>query len=175
MSPLNTVAAIFLAALAAGVFIAINSYETPPAEVRRVDLSTDDLEIMIQRTACFGPCPIYTVYVRGDGSVSFVGQDYTDVIGSVDDTLTDEQLFQIAFELDRSRFFDVVEIDECEELWTDASSVMLWIKWQGKERRVERYLGCKKRPPDPAPALSRRIDEIINTAQWIGDWRKKWP
>lgn len=175
MSPLNTVAAIFLAALAAGVFIAVKSYEPPPAEIRRVDLSTDDLEIMIQRTACFGPCPIYTVYVRGDGNVSFVGQGYTDVIGSVYGTVTDEQLFQIASELDRSRFLDVVEVDECEELWTDASSVMLWVKWQGKERRVERYLGCKKRPPDPAPALARRIDEIVNTAQWIGDGRKKWP
>lgn len=157
MSTQNIVISVFLAVLTAGVFLAVNNYEEPPATVRRVDLSTDDLELLIQRSECFGPCPIYSMHVRGDGS------------------LTDNQLFLIASELDRSDFLDYEAVEECIELATDHSSVALWVKWQGKERKVERYLGCKRAPPDPVPMLSRTIDEIVGTEQWIGNGASKWP
>src|SRR6266545_3806614 len=38
--------------------------------------ATDDL-ITLERTACFGTCPIYTVSIASDGTVSFQGRQYT--------------------------------------------------------------------------------------------------
>ena len=35
-------------------------------------LSTD--EVQLTRTECYGTCPVYTVTIRGDGSVVFEGQ-----------------------------------------------------------------------------------------------------
>ena len=35
-------------------------------------------------------------------------------------------------------------------------------------------LGCEKRLPDPIPELSQKIDEIVDTMQWIGDTEKEW-
>lgn len=175
MSTQNIVISVFLAVLTAGVFLAVSNYEEPPATVRRVDLSTDDLELLIQRSECFGPCPIYSMHVRGNGSVRFVGERYTEVVGGIDGSLTDNQLFLIASELDRSGFFDYEATEECIVLATDNPSVTLWVKWRGKERKVERHLGCKRAPPDPVPMLSRTIDEIVGTEQWIGNGASKWP
>jgi len=175
MSAHNFVAIIFLLIITAGVFLAINNYETPPATVERVDLSTDDLEFLIQRTSCFGPCPIYALHVRGDGSVRFVGEQYTDIIGGIDGAITDDQLFLIASAIEQSNFFEYGESDECTALWTDSPSVSLWVKWRGRERRVSRYLGCKKDPPDPVPELTRILDSIVNTEEWIGDGPKEYP
>ena len=115
------------------------------------------------------------MHVRGDGSVRFVGERYTEVVGGIGGSLSDDQLFLIASELDRSNFLDYKATEECIEIWTDHSSVTLWVKWRGKERKVERYLGCKRASPDPVPALSRTIDEIVATEQWIGDGASKWP
>lgn len=175
MSTQNIVISVFLIVLSTGVFLAIENYEEPAVTVRRADLSTDDLDVLVQRSSCFGPCPVYSMVVRGNGSVRFVGQRYTEVVGGIDGTLTDDQLFLIASELDRSNFLSYQPIDGCLQLATDHPSVTLWVKWRGKERKVERYLGCKKEEPDPVPTLSRRIDEIVNTNQWIGDGASKSP
>src|ERR1700746_1609053 len=34
------------------------------------------LTISLERTGCYGSCPAYTVTIRGDGSVTYVGKNY---------------------------------------------------------------------------------------------------
>ena len=169
MTAQNIVAAIFLVVLSIGVYVSINRYEPPVAVVEKVDLKTNDLAVWVERTACFGSCPIYVLHITGDGSLRFLGKRFTDVEGGIEDVVSENQLFQIATAIHNSRYFEYIESEECEELVTDVSSVIIWIRWRNEERRVERNLGCKKSKPDPVPRLAREIESIVNVDQWIGD------
>ena len=47
----------------------------PPPEV-------DTVEIQLRRTACYGPCPAYSVHLFGDGRVEYHGDLHVSVLGA---------------------------------------------------------------------------------------------
>src|SRR6187200_1158641 len=38
-------------------------------------------EIGLERTACFGKCPIYSVVIKSDGSVQYTGEKFVERLG----------------------------------------------------------------------------------------------
>lgn len=48
--------------------------------------------ISLARTACFGTCPVYTVTIYGDGSVSFEGRKHVDPVGQFQAQISKEAL-----------------------------------------------------------------------------------
>src|SRR5437773_2895614 len=42
----------------------------------------EPLEITLERTACFGPCPVYSVRITGDGRVEYTGKQIVRVVCS---------------------------------------------------------------------------------------------
>src|SRR5690349_23365175 len=51
-----------------------------PALAQEPDLPSDAL-IRVQRTSCFGTCPIYTVTIDGRGTVTYEGERFVRVVG----------------------------------------------------------------------------------------------
>src|SRR5262245_44768235 len=43
--------------------------------------TSDDFVIELERTSCFGPCPIYTVTIDSKGNVTFDGKEHVRVKG----------------------------------------------------------------------------------------------
>ena len=43
--------------------------------------SKSNVAITLERTACFGTCPVYTVNILEDGTVIYEGQDFVSVTG----------------------------------------------------------------------------------------------
>jgi hypothetical protein len=41
----------------------------------------NSVKIVLSRTACYGPCPIYRVEVRGDGAVLYDGSEFVAITG----------------------------------------------------------------------------------------------
>ena len=175
MSSQNIVALVCLVVLAFGTYVAISMFQGTDEPVVDADLSTDDIEIELRRMACFGPCPIYTVHLTGDGTVRFIGQRFTRVEGEVAGSVSREQLFRVGSAIRARNFFGYVEPENCTSFVTDMSSVVLRVKWHGQEREVDRYLGCTKIGADPVPGLSRLIDEIVGVEEWIGTDEERIP
>src|SRR5687767_7228751 len=40
-----------------------------------------DASIRLQRTSCFGPCPVYTVTIDSRGTVTYDGEEFVRVVG----------------------------------------------------------------------------------------------
>lgn len=42
---------------------------------------TRDLSVSLERTPCYGPCPVYTVTLRGDGTAAWHGEHSVEPLG----------------------------------------------------------------------------------------------
>ena len=66
-----------------------------------------DLDITMERTACFGRCPEYAVEIDHDGTVVWHGIANVAMLGTARSRITQAQLRRLAREVDAVRFFEL--------------------------------------------------------------------
>jgi len=116
--------------------------------------------VRLERTACFGRCPIYRVTVMSDGAVSFVGERFVVAEGEQKATLDAEALKKLVTRLEASPFASWN--DFVDRSMTDMPSVVLTFK--GKT--VHHYLGDERAPAE-LKQLEDDVDALIGTAPWV--------
>ena len=168
MSPQNIVAALFMLALAIGLFLGISSYREPPARIETLDWVTDDLELLLRvHGNCPTGCPRYTIHISGNGDLRFVGEEFTTVVGSVDGRIDDQGLFLIGSAIHNSHFLEWADVEECNAYRTHSPYLLTWVKWQGKEKKDERDLGCINRQTAALWDVLTTVKDAVNVQQWI--------
>lgn len=125
-------------------------------------------ELTLTRTMCFGPCPVYTVTVNGDGIISWHGEYYVQEVGHRHWSVPIEVVSELNKALARLRFDDL-EDSYSDSCMTDGPWCNIEVKYSdGGYKRVSHY-----RSDDSAPkqliALQNRIDRILGTELYIGD------
>jgi len=135
-----------------------------------------DLMITLERTACYGFCPVYKLTITADGAVVFEGRRFVKQEGAtVKSVISREGLKQLMAEFDRVKFFSLEDdyMDNprvCAEKETDNPSAFTSIRINGKSKTVRHYHGCSgPKVPRELTELENKIDEIVNTAQWLPD------
>jgi hypothetical protein len=146
----------------------------PPTEYH-----VTDVEITLERTMCFGPCPAYEVRVWGDGRVRYEGRENVQIAGVHEGRIDREAFDHLLDDFYDAAFFDllpeyvhrrIVEIEDdglVQELWeevSDGSSAIITIRIGDYEKTVVDYLDS---PPE-LRELSSKIDEAAGTARWVG-------
>jgi hypothetical protein len=129
-----------------------------------------DLMITLERTACFGSCPVYKLTVRGDGSLTYEGHKFVRVEGSRQGTLDKEAVAQIAqafidadyFEL-KDRYSAIENPDGTETVVTDLPSTYTSISLNRRRKAVADYVGAPKKLIE----LEEKIDRITNSKRWV--------
>lgn len=135
--------------------------------------SSSDDSIALERTACFGTCPIYTVTISADGTVSFEGRRFTKVQGSASGHITAAAFRDLAGEFEKVDYFSLPDeftpgTKLCPNMVTDMPSANTSIRLNGKAKRVGHYYGCGNLPVlDKLSALEKKIDEVAGTQKWI--------
>lgn len=120
-----------------------------------------DLRITLKRTGCYGTCPGYTLTITGDGKVNFEGRNYTRVKGSATTTIDQDKLNELIKEFLRVDFFNLQ--DKYSANVTDNPTYTVSIQLGGKTKEVENYAAGPRR----LYLLQDRIDQIVNSEQWI--------
>jgi hypothetical protein len=135
-----------------------------------------DLMITLERTVCFGACPDYKLTITADGAVVFEGRQFVKQEGAtIKSAISQERLKQLMAEFDKVRFFSLEDNYSdnrrvCDELWTDNPSAFTSIRINGKSKTIDHYHGCRgPKVPKELTELENKIDEIVNTAQWLPD------
>jgi hypothetical protein len=133
--------------------------------------NTADAVITLERTACFGTCPVYQLTIYGDGRVVYEGKAFVTVTGKRTTQISPEQLQQLLTAFETANFFSlndqyVVEATDLPGAWTSISS-------NGQSKRVWRY-GSSDTPtlnnaPRSLTELESQIDKIVNSQQWVGN------
>ena len=127
--------------------------------------NNQDVVITLERTACFGTCPVYSLTIRGDGTVVYDGKEFVEVKGTTETTISQDQVDQLISEFEKVDYFSLND-NYTERTITDAPTVITSIRLNGKIKTIKHYHGDLSAPEELAE-LEDRIDEIVNSAQWI--------
>tara|TARA_B110000444_G_scaffold234412_1_gene244693 strand:+ start:917 stop:1375 length:459 start_codon:yes stop_codon:yes gene_type:complete len=137
---------VFLAACMGSKQTSVSVYE--PEAIDRVQL---------QRTGCFGTCPIYKVAIFGNGIVAYEGKAYTDYEGKymgqidLDDA---KKLFNTIHSLDWENYPAEYPIDNLD-------FPQFFINYKTTE--IDKQVKGNTRAADDLISLSLEIDRIIST------------
>jgi Domain of unknown function (DUF6438) len=132
-----------------------------------------ELLATLERTACFGWCPIYKVTVYRDGAVEWNGDSFVKVKGQAtghlgpDDVAALEKLFVDNGYLALEDAYDDYSV-------TDMPSSITSYSVGGKTKTIHHYHG-DQHAPDALRAVEDGIDRLVHTDQWLGteDEREK--
>jgi (2Fe-2S) ferredoxin len=123
--------------------------------------------LTLERTACFGACPVYTVTVYTDGTVVYNGERFVDVEGEQTTTIDPETVEQLVAGFEGAGYFEWD--DEYTEMFiTDLPTVITSITRDGETKQITRYAGDDSAPL-ALPYLETWLDLAANTGQWTGE------
>jgi hypothetical protein len=134
--------------------------------------SVDAPVITLERTACFGGCPVYRLAVTSDGTVTYEGEAHVRQLGAASDRVPRERVQALLSELDRAGYFSFASRyaaaePVCGRYSADSPSAITSMTYGGRTKRVEHDYGCGS-APGALVVLERRIDEVLGSAQWTG-------
>jgi hypothetical protein len=145
---------------------------SPPAENTAATSSDTASVITLERTACFGGCPVYRVAVSRSGGISYEGKAHVRRVGAATDQIPAERVAALLGELDDAGYFSFADrytpaVPTCGRYATDSPSAITTVRLSGRTKRIEHDYGCDA-APGALVVLERRIDEVLNSAQWTG-------
>lgn len=135
---------------------------------------SDDTLISLERSSCYGPCPVYSVSVDARGEVRFVGRDHVVSFGEHEGKINEATLRGLLREFEKLGFFDLEDRytspDLCAEYLTDNPTVTLTLRRDGRAKTVSHYHGCRGFEEENAlKRLQRSVEGLTGAWRWIGE------
>lgn len=121
----------------------------------------------LERTACFGWCPVYKVEIFRDGVVEYEGKKYVKIQGQATGHVSAEQLLALEEQF-RDRSFLTFEDAYERSHTTDCPSAYTTYAFHGFTKTVRHYLADDCAVPPSLTALEHEIDRVVQIEQWIG-------
>lgn len=134
--------------------------------------ASDSAVITLERTPCFGSCPVYRVAIGADGTVRFDGRRHVAHPGPGTAKIPPAVVDSLLGELRDGGYFGFADAyvagsAACGAYATDAPSAKTSVTLEGATKRIDHDYGCADAPPALA-RLERRIDEVAETSRWVG-------
>lgn len=128
--------------------------------------------VSLERTPCFGGCPVYTISVSPSGQVTYEGKANVRELGTVTGQVPKERVDALLIELERAGYFGfasryALSEPACGRYVTDLPSVISSATLGARTKRIEHDYGCGRAPAALA-VLENRIDEVLGSGQWTG-------
>jgi hypothetical protein len=140
------------------------------------DLKT--LTIQLERIACYGSCPVYTITIHGDGRVEYNGKSHVKQTGMQAGRTEVSKIRALASEFAKMKFWQIgadYSYEKCEgRRCTDMATAVIEVSVKGITHRVTHYYGCGS-VPKALFDLESSIDTLANSKQWTGDVSKAGP
>jgi hypothetical protein len=149
-------------ALAAALFLGLVAPMVTPAAAQSADA---EVALTLERGACFGTCPVYTVTIYTDGTVVFEGERYV-TEGEYTITIEPEVVQQLVDGFAAAGYFEW-EDEYTEMTVSDLPTIITSVTRDGETKQITRYAGDSNAPVE-LPYLEAWIDLAAYTGQWTG-------
>lgn len=123
-----------------------------------------DIEITLERTACYGSCPVYSVTIFGDGTVIYDGKQYVRIEGKRIYDIPIEDVEKLVAEFYQVGYFSLD--DKYDTPITDHPTIITSIRVGNETKTVSNYANSA---PDRVHELEKNIDELTNSESY---WKK---
>jgi hypothetical protein len=132
---------------------------------RSAGLAARDVRIVMERTPCFGRCPVYSVELDGTGRVLFEGKGFVEQTGRHEAQVPARDVQDLARRMETAGWFGLR--DSYPPDATDHASVITSLTVDGRTHRIEHNLGSRA-APQVLTDLEQSIDSVARTARWLG-------
>lgn len=119
----------------------------------------------LERTGCYGECPVYRLTVSNDGSVVYVGTRWVKVLGRQVYKLPDAQITELQAAFERANFMQLRDYDRVES--TDDDWAHLSLRRGATIKRVRHYHGDNA-APSALGVLEDEFDRITDSSRFVG-------
>jgi ankyrin repeat protein len=120
--------------------------------------------ISLERTACYGWCPNYSVSVSTDGIV-FNGRSFVAASGKHTDRVNPNEVRNLARRFVAADFYSMES--EYRDNVTDNPTYILSISIDGRTKQVVDYVGAWEGMPAVISDLEDEVDKFARTERWI--------
>jgi hypothetical protein len=128
--------------------------------------------VTLDRSECYGRCPVYRVEIKGDGTVRYDGMKFVRVEGARTSRAPAEKVAALFAHFHRAGFAGMNA--EYTYPVTDNPTATLTLHWDGQTKEVRDYPPCHEEsygdaaaPPPELCALEKEVDEVAATKQWV--------
>ena len=125
--------------------------------------SDNSLLISLEKTRCFGTCPVFTLEIYDDGAAILRGEENFDKIGEYRAALSKKQVKELVKEF-RGKGFFAFE-DSYSSSASDLPTTYLSFTDKGITKKITDY--------DQAPESLRELESKVESYIGILAWRKK--
>jgi hypothetical protein len=121
----------------------------------------EPVRISLERTSCFGTCPVYTVTMRGDGSVSYEGTAHVRVTGKHAWRIEPIAVLTLARDIEKAGFFEMK--DEYTAPVTDLPTTTVTLAMGARSKTINDYYGA----PAALKEIEARIDAVSRARDYV--------
>lgn len=153
--------------------------EGAPSQAGTVATGADS--IVLERTPCYGTCPVYRLRIAENGSVRFDGRVREDSTFTASDSLAPSPVATLRARAERIGFFELPDSiragrELCSDMATDHPRLIVSIFQASTVKRVDYYTGCyvgTMGSHTVAPALvalrqfAAAIDSTARSSRWV--------
>lgn len=115
--------------------------------------------LSMERTACFGVCPVFEAKLYRNGLLLYNGKMFTDHTGCGYAQVTKQEMDELTRYIQQSGFFSLEnKYPTEEEAPTDLPGCYLYFKSGTMEKRIENHYW---QTPEVLTAIEKRVDSLI--------------
>lgn len=131
---------------------------TPVMELPQVP--ADSVFFQLDRTPCFGSCPVFKVVVKGNGDAVYTGRRFAPREGIFTGKLTAAQMAELRKMADEAGFFGME--DRYDGQVTDLPSTIIRMSSGGRTKKVVGRVG----PPVAFKEFAKFAEGLFEQVQW---------
>jgi hypothetical protein len=121
----------------------------------------DFTTIKMERSACFGSCPVYTIEIKSNGEITYNGERYVETKGKQKLQLSKSEINALKDAISESRFYSLN--DRYDGNITDLPATTITLKTITGEKSVYDYYMA----PPRLSELEKKIDKIAGIEEFI--------
>ncbi len=118
-------------------------------------ITDEQIVIEMEKTACYGRCPVYTIKIDSQGTGLFVGVEHTEPLGLYSFRLKKSEIDELHSAFEEIGFFGLE--DRYYDNISDLPTTYLTYRKEGREKKIMDYHGA---PPE-LKQLESRIQELV--------------
>ncbi len=149
-----------LTLLIAGLVACKNHEKTTAPDNETIPSAKADTLVYMERTACFGDCPIYSVLILSNGKTTYHGKRFVEKTGTYTLQLTENDRQQIIQTANDIHIFDLN--NKYDKPITDLPSTLIIYKYNNKRKQIIDRIDA----PESLKRFEKLIDKLIENKEW---------
>jgi hypothetical protein len=143
-------------ALFIAVFLFICSCKSAPKNTGDDNRFKNSM-ITMEKTACYGTCPVYSIIIYGNGKTVYEGKEHVKKTGKYEKQLSPQEISKLFNAFECANFFDFRS--EYTEEVTDLPTTYLTFEHRGFKKKITDYYGA----PEELKKLEKLVEAIVES------------